>query len=247
MRENAERLAKGLHASVTLGAGQFCTNPGLVLMADDEHAAAFARTLGTLMSDAQAFTMLTPNIGAAYQAGVEERARAAQAVARPSIEGSSNACRVGASLFETDAASYLAAPELGAEIFGPTTLLVRHAGREQLFQIARTLEGHLTATIHGTEADLCEFSELIAILENKVGRLVFNGYPTGVEVSPAMVHGGPYPATSDGRSTSVGTRAIFRFARPLCYQDSPASLLPDELKDDNPLGIHRLLDGRLSK
>ena len=129
----------------------------------------------------------------------------------------------------------------------PTTLLVRHSSRDQILEIARSLEGHLTATIHGTEQDLHEFADLIAILESRVGRLVFNGFPTGVEVTHAMVHGGPYPSTSDGRSTSVGSQAIFRFTRLVCYQGFPDSALPDELKDRNPLGIWRMVDGQMSR
>ena len=117
----------------------------------------------------------------------------------------------------------------------------------ELIDLARSLEGHLTATIHGTEQDLQEFADLIAILETKVGRLVFNGFPTGVEVTHAMVHGGPYPSTSDGRSTSVGSQAIFRFTRLVCYQGFPDSALPDELKDANPLGIWRMIDGGMSR
>ena len=122
---------------------------------------------------------------------------------------------------------------------------MRHSSRDQVLAIARGLEGHLTATIHGTENDLREFADLMAILENKVGRLVFNSFPTGVEVTHAMVHGGPYPATSDGRTTSVGSQAIFRFARPVCYQGFPDSALPDALKDANPLGIWRMVDGEM--
>ncbi len=136
---------------------------------------------------------------------------------------------------------------LQAEIFGPSTLIVRHDSRDELLAVARGLEGHLTATLHGTENDLREFADLVAILETKVGRLIFNGYPTGVEVCHAMVHGGPYPATSDGRSTSVGTQAIYRFARPVCYQDFPSTALPDELKNENPLGVWRLVDGQMTR
>ena len=154
---------------------------------------------------------------------------------------------VGAVLFETDAAAFLSDPTLAGEIFGPTTVLVHHSTRDQLIDIARELEGHLTATIHGTEQDLREFADLVDILENKVGRLLFNGFPTGVEVTDAMVHGGPYPATSDGRSTSVGSRAILRFARPVCYQGFPDEVLPEELKDANPLGIWRMMDGQLTR
>ena len=157
---------------------------------------------------------------------------------------------MSSALFQTDAAAFLDSDrdsDLDAEIFGPTTLLVQHSSRDQLLAIARDLEGHLTATIHGTEQDLREFADLIAILENKVGRLVFNGFPTGVEVTHAMVHGGPYPSTSDGRSTSVGSQAIFRFARPVCYQGFPDSALPDALKNGNPLGIWRMVDGEMMR
>jgi NADP-dependent aldehyde dehydrogenase len=119
--------------------------------------------------------------------------------------------------------------------------------RLELLQIARGLRGHLTATIHATEKDLADFAELVAILRRRVGRLVFNGFPTGVEVCPAMHHGGPYPATTDSRSTSVGTAAIERFARPVCYQDSPPGVLPEELRDTNPLGLWRLVDGGFSR
>ena len=154
---------------------------------------------------------------------------------------------VGAALFETDAEAFLKDPDLASEIFGPSTLVVRHSERDQVLRIARELEGHLTATIHGTEQDLRDWSDLVAILEEKVGRLIFNGFPTGVEVCHAMVHGGPFPATSEGRSTSVGTQAIYRFSRPVCYQSFPDSVRPEELKDANPLGIWRLVDGEMTR
>jgi 2,5-dioxopentanoate dehydrogenase len=114
-------------------------------------------------------------------------------------------------------------------------------------EIARKLEGQLTATIHASNSESELVSDLIEVLDYKVGRILFNGFPTGVEVCHAMVHGGPFPATSDGRSTSVGTRAVFRFVRPVCYQDAPPSALPDELKDENPLNIWRMVDGELTK
>jgi len=130
------------------------------------------------------------------------------------------------------------------EIFGPATLVVECASREETLAAAGTLEGQLTATIHGTPDELSTSRDLIALLETKAGRLVFNGFPTGVEVAHAMTHGGPYPATSDGRSTSVGTRAIERFLRPVSYQNFPDAALPDELKEQNPLGLRRLTDGK---
>ena len=201
------------------------------------------------MTGTPAFTMLTPGIRSAYHEGVASRLHHAgvETVTQQPIEQGPGSCQAGTALFQTDAESYLSNPDLSAEVFGPSTLLITHKNREQLWEIARTLEGHLTATIHGTEDDLREFADLLAILETKVGRLVFNGFPTGVEVCHAMVHGGPYPATSDGRSTSVGTRAIFRFTRQVCYQGFPDSGLPDELKNDNPLSIWRMIDGQLTR
>jgi NADP-dependent aldehyde dehydrogenase len=137
--------------------------------------------------------------------------------------------------------------DLAEELFGPSTLVVRYQQRDKLLRFAEGLEGHLTATIHGTEQDLRDYADLVEILENKVGRLVFNGYPTGVEVSHAMVHGGPYPSTSDARFTSVGTQAILRFARPVCFQSFPDAALPQELQNGNPLGIWRTVNGSLSR
>jgi NADP-dependent aldehyde dehydrogenase len=158
-----------------------------------------------------------------------------------------SALSVGEVLFETGAARFLRHAALDGEIFGPTTLLVDDCSRQDLLAIAHGLEGHLTATIHGTDQDLRDYADLLEILETRVGRLVFNGFPTGVEVSHAIVHGGPYPATSDGRSTSVGSQAIFRFARPVCYQGFPQAALPEELQDSNPLGLWRMVDGQMTR
>jgi alpha-ketoglutaric semialdehyde dehydrogenase len=245
MHERGPQIAEGLHASVTLGAGQFCTKPGLVFVEAGERAKSFASKLSELMSATPEFTMLTPGIRKSYHEGVTSRAEeagVATVVQRENKPGPGGS-QAGTVLFETAAESYLANPELSQEVFGPSTLLIRYSGRDQMLEIARSIEGHLTATIHGTENDIRASGDLLAVLETKVGRIVFNGFPTGVEVCHAMVHGGPYPATSDGRSTSVGTRSIFRFTRQLCYQNSPDSVLPDELKDSNPLGIWRMIDG----
>ncbi|MBD0295992.1 MAG: aldehyde dehydrogenase (NADP(+)), partial [Flavisolibacter sp.] len=147
----------------------------------------------------------------------------------------------------TTAQSFLEQPILQEEVFGPSTLAVTAQHKDELLKAAETLHGHLTITIHGTGEDLLDNQDLIRILEQKAGRLIINGYPTGVEVSHAMVHGGPFPATTDGRSTSVGTAAINRFVRPVCYQNFPTDLLPDELKDGNPQGIWRLVNGNYQK
>ena len=248
LRERGENIAAGLHSSFTLGAGQFCTKPGMVFLPQGSDASALAKKLEEAVAASAPFHLLTKTIHSTYDAAIAARKTAASVrlVAEGPPTTGDAGFAVACALFETDAASFLGS-DLDAEIFGPTTLLVEHSSRAQLLAIARVLEGHLTATIHGTEQDLREFADLIAILENKVGRLVFNGFPTGVEVTHAMVHGGPYPSTSDGRSTSVGSQAIFRFTRLVCYQGFPDSVLPDALKDANPLGIWRMVDGEMSR
>jgi len=247
LRERAESIATGLHASFTLGAGQFCTKPGMVFLGQGPDDDKFGSKLRELVAGSTHFHLLTGAIHSSYGSGIAKR-KADPAVALLAEKQASDATGFCAhsAVFQTDAEKFLGS-DLEAEIFGPTTLLVRHSSREQVLAIARSLEGHLTATIHGTEQDLRDFADLIAILETKVGRLIFNGFPTGVEVTHAMVHGGPYPSTSDGRSTSVGTQAIFRFTRLVCYQGFPDSVLPDELKEANPLGIWRMVDGNFCR
>ncbi len=150
-------------------------------------------------------------------------------------------------MFETSARVFMQHRELGEEIFGPSTVVVRCGSRDEMEAVARRLDGQLTATIHGTPSDLAEYASLVSILENKAGRLIFNDFPTGVEVCASMQHGGPYPATTDSRTTSVGTAAIHRFVRPVAYQNFPQSSLPVELQDANPRRIWRLVDGELTK
>ncbi|GIW86593.1 MAG: 2,5-dioxovalerate dehydrogenase [Isosphaeraceae bacterium] len=238
-----EVIAERLHGSVTLGVGQFCTNPGLVFVPEGQAGDRLVARLGELMAATPAGVMLTEDICRAYREGVETVAKlpGVRLVARGPREGAG--LRGGTALFETDAASFLANRALGEEVFGPATLVVRCAGLEAMLESARVLEGQLTASVHGEADDWAGATELVDVLKSKVGRLVFNGLPTGVEVCEAMHHGGPYPATSDGISTSVGTRAIRRFARPVCYQDAPEPLLPEELRENNPRGLVRLVDG----
>jgi alpha-ketoglutaric semialdehyde dehydrogenase len=245
LRERAESIAAGLHTSFTMGAGQFCTKPGMVFLPKGPDAASFTGKLRQLVTESTPFHLLTKSIHSSYDSAIAGRKTdsAVELVAQGLKTGAAGFA-ANSALFETDAESFLGS-DLDAEIFGPTTLLVRHSSRDQVLAIARSLEGHLTATIHGTDQDLREFADLIAILETKVGRLIFNGFPTGVEVAHAMVHGGPYPSTSDGRSTSVGSQAIFRFTRLVCYQGFPDAALPDELKDANPLGIWRMVNGQM--
>ena len=242
--QRAEEIAAGLHASVTLGVGQFCTNPGLILVEAGTGAETFLGKLKALMAGSSSATMLTPGICAAYRSGVEKLAHTAGVNGLAKADAASPA-QAGAALFQTTAKTFLSNHELMDEVFGPSTLVVECASPAQMLEAVNRLEGQLTATIHATPEELEKNQDLIFALSLKAGRLVYNGFPTGVEVAHAMTHGGPYPATSDGRSTSVGTRAIGRFQRPLSFQSFPDSVLPQELQEANPLQLARLCDGVL--
>jgi 2,5-dioxopentanoate dehydrogenase len=248
LRERAETIAQGMKASVTVGVGQLCTCPGLAVGIGSEHFTQFSEKLKGLIAEASPATMLHPGLLQSYEAGTA-RLKALDGV--QTVQSSKSADRSKTegrpSVFTTDFGTFKKHRTLGEELFGPSTVVVRCHSREELHEIAWNLEGHLTATIHGTPEDLSEYTTLVTILENKVGRLLFNGFPTGVEVCPSMHHGGPYPATTDSRSTSVGTAAILRFARPLAWQSFPQAALPPELKDENPRGIWRLVDGQMTK
>lgn len=247
MKERREALAQGLQASFTLGSGQFCTKPGLVFT--PPQAGEFTNLLQKGVNSLGQQVMLTPGIAGKYKAGVEEREKDGQAelIAGEKTEVKPEIAAGAATIFEASLDKFLADHSLEEEIFGPTTLLVEYGEVDDLVKVAEKLHGHLTATIHGTEEDIANAGELIRVLETKVGRVLFNGYPTGVEVCHAMVHGGSYPATSDSRTTSVGTKAITRFVRPVCYQDCPDAALPEELRKGNPLGIMRLVNGSLTR
>jgi 2,5-dioxopentanoate dehydrogenase len=214
---------------------------------EQNEAAGFVSKLQGLVHDSAPFHLLTQGIQSSYRLALVSRRTKETVKSVADADSPDCGFAAGAALFETNAESFMQDPDLATEIFGPSTLLVRATSRNQLLEAACALEGHLTATIHGTDEDLRDFSDLLAILKNKVGRLIFNGFPTGVEVTHAMVHGGPYPATSDGRSTSVGSRAIERFVRPICYQGFPQAALPAELQNENPLRIWRMVDGEITK
>jgi alpha-ketoglutaric semialdehyde dehydrogenase len=243
LKKSREKIAQDVAASVTLGVGQFCTNPGLVFTEKSEDENLFRTDLSKQVNGISAGVMLTEGIMQNYKKGIEKltTVKGVNTLASGGTEG--EGVRGTPYLLHANAALFLEKHELEEEVFGPSTLAVTADNKQQLLQAARKLGGHLTATILGTEDDLQEYSELINILEQKVGRLLLNQYPTGVEVCHSMVHGGPFPATTDSRTTSVGTLAIHRFTRPVCYQNFPQNLLPAELKDDNPLGIWRLVDG----
>ena len=243
----AATLARGFVDSLTLGVGQFCTNPGLVVGLEGDQFDAFSAAAAEALQAKTAATMLTPGIHRAYADAVERRTGIAgvHLLARGSAASGDVGCAALPALYACDAATFLATPQLEEEIFGPAAVLVRCRDEAELLAVARHVEGQLTATVHAAAADGALAAALLPILERKAGRILFNGFPTGVEVSHAMVHGGPFPATSDSRTTSVGATAIERFLRPVCYQDLPAGLLPEALRDDNPLGLARVVDGVL--
>ncbi|MGW0159886.1 aldehyde dehydrogenase (NADP(+)) [Mycobacterium sp. NPDC003323] len=238
-------LGKAFIASLTMGSGQFCTNPGLVIAIDGPGLDAFVAAASEAISGAPATPMLTPNIARSYADGVESLGGAATLVARGEACTSDTGCH--AALFTTDAQSFLASEVLQAEVFGSSSLIVRCADTAEVQTVARGIEGQLTATVHADDSDVEAAGALLPLLELKAGRILFNGWPTGVEVCHAMVHGGPFPATSDSRTTSVGARAIERFLRPVAYQDVPKSLLPSAVADGNPDHLWRRIDGRLTQ
>jgi alpha-ketoglutaric semialdehyde dehydrogenase len=245
LEANTDDIASGLHVSATMGVGQFCTNPGIVLVERSETGDQFVQAFTEKMRETADQVMLNASIREAYAEGVAKLHNNAQVetLVSRSPSSSKSACLGSTAVFSAEAQAFLEDDSLSEEIFGPGTTLIRWSDKSELLRLLEKFEGQLTGTIHGTDEDLANFPEAIAILERKVGRIVYNGFPTGVEVCHSMVHGGPFPATSDGRSTSVGTHAITRFARLIAYQASPQDRLPDELKDTNPLGIHRLVNG----
>ncbi len=247
LAKGADAVAQGLFNSFTLGAGQMCTKPGIVLLPGREETPAFSAKLSELVTQAPPFTLLTAGIARAYARDTGLRNKHATLVAHAAESATASACPANAQVFTTTLEEFLEQPELSEEVFGPNTLLVYCDSPDQYLRAARALDGHLTATVLGSEEDLAANRELIAVLEQKAGRLIFNGFPTGVEVADAMVHGGPYPSTSDSRFTSVGSAAIYRFARPVCFQNFPDALVPAELQAANPLGILRMIDGVRSR
>jgi NADP-dependent aldehyde dehydrogenase len=244
LRQDPKDLATKLFGSFTLGAGQFCTKPGIVLVPGAPEGQPFLDELKSLVKQSQPFTLLTAGIAQTYSRATAARSGQIPLAATASTAESAAGFLSNAKLFTVCLDQLIGQPELADEIFGPDTLLVHCDTTQDYARAARSLDGHLTATIFGDEDDLLAHRELIEILEQKAGRLIVNGYPTGVEVTHAMVHGGPYPSTSDPRFTSVGTQAIYRFAKPVCYQNFPQALLPAELQDKNPLGIRRQRDGK---
>ena len=242
LQAQAESIATGLSGSVCMGTGQFCTSPGIVVSVASE---VFETTLKTKLSDAPRGYLLNPQIAASLQAGLENLNN------HPQLEWLNRAGFEAGSMtppnavFKTSGKDFLADKALSEEVFGPVTLYVECENEAQILEVAENLNGNLTASVHADE-DMELAEKLFNVLEQKVGRVIYNSYPTGVEVCPSQQHGGPYPASSVSTSTSVGVGAIVRFARFVAYQGAPDALLPEALKNENPLGIYRLVNGELT-
>lgn len=244
LKARGKEIAEGFVGSLNMGAGQFCTNPGLVIAVEGPELDAFVEAAGAGVKGSAGQTMLTPGIHDAYQQGMGRLASHDKVteVARGQAGETAHPCQAG--LFVTQADAFLSDPTLQEEVFGSTSLVIACADAQEVARVAAQLEGQLTITLQMDDADLATAKQLMPTLERKAGRILANGWPTGVEVCHAMVHGGPYPATSDSRTTSVGSAAIFRFLRPVCYQALPEGLLPEAIRDGNPAGVSRLVDGK---
>lgn len=246
LKARGEALGEAFVGSLTMGAGQFCTNPGLILAIEGEGLDAFSAAAATGVGAAKRQTMLTANIASAYAKGIEALASLPGVEKLAEGEIGSTTCG-GAVLFSTTADKFLADKAMGNEVFGASSVIVRCKDEAELLKVLEGLEGQLTATIHMDAADEAAAAKVLPVLERKVGRILANGWPTGVEVSHAMVHGGPFPSTSDPRTTSVGSLAIDRYLRPVSYQNLSQNLLPPELRDSaSGDGTPRLVDGVLT-
>jgi NADP-dependent aldehyde dehydrogenase len=247
LKASVVEVAKMYAASITLGVGQFCTNPGLILGIEGEELQQFIFAIGNEIKNIAPSKMLHPGIAKAY---AEKRAKALaqQGVAAIAEADLPETDHCGSATIATVTAKTLLDNELlQQEVFGPYSLIVRCQDIGEMAAVARQLEGQLTCTIMATENELSQNDELVELIKNRCGRMVFNGVPTGVEVCLSMQHGGPFPATTDSRFTSVGADGIKRFARPVAFQNWPNHLLPDELKNENPMGINRTVNNELTK
>ena len=240
-----DALAASYAGSITLGVGQFCTNPGLVLGIAGEPLEKFISSLGDEIAKIAPATMLNKGINTNYYQQLEKTLAVAGVKIAGSADKSDN--KGSALVASVEGNIFLKNPSLHEEVFGPFSLVVKCTDKEELKAVLIALSGQLTTTVMCNDADLNNFAEVIGAMEQVAGRLIFNGVPTGVEVCHSMQHGGPYPATTDGRFTSVGTDAILRFVRPLSFQSAPGAFLPDELKDSNPLGIWRKVNGIMTQ
>ncbi|WP_062260460.1 aldehyde dehydrogenase (NADP(+)) [Endozoicomonas arenosclerae] len=244
LNTRASEFAEGYSASLTMGAGQFCTNPGLLIAIDSPQLNSLIDEISQKLDVTESQTMLTPGIYRNYVQKVDKLLSKKDITVHTSCKSAIAANQCHPMLFSVTSELFLNDNSLGEEVFGPSAMVVRCKNLDEMLNLTRNLEGQLTATIHCQPKDHDSAEALLHELELKAGRILFNGFPTGVEVSHAMVHGGPYPAASDSRGTSVGSSAIQRFLRPVCYQNTPETLLPQTIDSKNSLNLRRLQDGR---
>ena len=245
LMQNHQQLAEQFFASFSLSAGQYCVSPGLVIAIENENLALFIQALTGLVKRQQAQSMLSQSICQQYQKGVKlfEDLPEVEVLARGLDVTGDKSCFSQIQFFKTSAKNFINQHKLHEEIFGHAALIVTCRNIDELTQVVSNLAGQLTASLHGTETELSNNYDIFRLLTHKVGRVIINGFPTGVEVCDAMMHGGPFPASTDSRFTSVGSSSIARFMRPVCFQNTPESLLPDELKNENPNQLTRLVNG----
>jgi NADP-dependent aldehyde dehydrogenase len=246
LSQKGEEIARLLAASNMSSVGQFCTNPGIVVAKKANGSEKFYQTFGDIIRRTPSSEMLNKGIHDSFEKSMKKMAEKKSV----SLLAATDTPQVGAGqphAFKTEATAFLQDRELWEEMFGPSSIQVTATDIREMIAVAQALPGQITTSVWGTPKDLRENRELLDILELKAGRMVINGVPTGVEVTHAMNHGGPYPATTDSKFTSVGTQSIYRFTRPVCYQNFPQEQLPEELKDTNKLNIWRMINGELTK
>jgi NADP-dependent aldehyde dehydrogenase len=232
-------LAEGLAQSVILGTGQFCTNPGIIVVCDPSDSVDFAKEVSDAIEGAELPPMVHKNIQKQYDKQLRKINEGEQVDALFFAKS----CKAAVGLVQ--ASKFLTDSSLADEVFGPFTLVVKCKSNDEMLKVAASMEGQLTTTILGENSDQEVSKKLLSKLQSKVGRILFQGVPTGVAVTQPMQHGGPYPASTDSRFSSVGTDSIYRWLRPVAFQDCPNELLPDALKNENPLGLERKIDGRI--
>ncbi len=242
LSQSGKQIATTYASSINLGVGQFCTNPGLILGVQSPELDTFCTILSEQLAAQESGCMLHPNIHSAYNQNRDNALAQENTAALLSPQGSASPNYAQQALARASGANFLANSQLHQEVFGPFSMVVACANMEELITVVKQLEGQLTGTVMANNNEAANYPELISAMQNRVGRIIYNGVPTGVEVCPSMVHGGPYPASTDSRFSAVGIHSIDRWVRPFSYQDWPDDLLPDALKNNNPLRLKRLVN-----
>jgi len=247
LTEDGNNWAKTYAGSITLGTGQFCTNPGLILGIKSKELSQFIAQVSDAILQIKPSVMLHPNIAGAYETNKQKAISQSDVVVMASFKDNTQTNFASQMIATVEGKEFLENSTLHQEVFGPFSMVVQCEDENQLEEIISQLEGQLTGTVISDENEVANYPKVIAALQNRVGRIIFNGVPTGVEVCPSMVHGGPYPSSTDSRFTAVGIHSIKRWVRPFSYQDWPNELLPEELKNENPLEISRLVNNQQTK